>query len=98
MVPLMIERTTGRAGGFREFFAWGSRRALPDASPSREVRNPLRVPKLIFARYPSGSGMNSCSSPGTSGNGPSGAPRRSRQSRFACSMRASELETKFHQM
>ena len=33
--------------------------------------------------------MNSSSSPGTSGNGPSGAPRRSRQSRFACSMRAS---------
>jgi len=25
--------------------AWGSRRALPDASPSREVRNPVRVPR-----------------------------------------------------
>ena len=43
-----------------------------------------------------GNGMNSSSSPGTRGNGPSGAPRRSSQSRFARSSRSSELDTKFH--
>jgi hypothetical protein len=41
---------------------------------------------------PSGSGMNSISSPGTFANRPS------LQSRLACSMRSFELETKFHQM
>ena len=67
--------------------------ALP--APQRQALSLAFFEDLIAQRRQAGSGMNSRSSPGTSGNGPSGSPRRSRQSRLACSIRSGELEAKF---